>query len=52
MGFDHVETMVGGHYAGLGGDGDIPSPPNVHHYERWLHAGGMGAKRNEQYSSK
>ena len=24
MGFDHVETMVGGHYAGLGGDGDIP----------------------------
>lgn len=52
MGFDHVETMVGGHYAGLGGDGDIPSPPNVHHYERWLHSGGMGAKRNEQYSSK
>ena len=25
MGFDHVETMVGGHYAGL--DAAIPAPP-------------------------
>jgi arylsulfatase A-like enzyme len=50
MGFDHVETMVGGHYAGL--DAAIPSPPNAHHYERWLHDGGMGNKRNEEYRTK
>ena len=32
-----------GHYAGLDAK-PIPAPPDAHHYERWLHAGGMGAK--------
>lgn len=41
MGFDHVETMVLGHYART-----IPKPPpHALHYERWLYADGNGEEK-------
>jgi arylsulfatase A-like enzyme len=38
MGFDHMETMMLGHYA----NGRPTPPPNSLHYERWLFADGRG----------
>lgn len=38
MGFDHMETMMIGHYA----NGRPTPPPDSLHYERWLYADGRG----------
>jgi arylsulfatase A-like enzyme len=41
MGFDHMETMMLGHYA----NGQPTPPPNALHYERWLYADGHGPEK-------
>lgn len=41
MGFDHMETMMIGHYA----NGRPTPPPNSLHYERWLYADNRGAEK-------
>ena len=41
MGFDHMETMMLGHYA----NGRPTPPPNSLHYERWLYADGRGHEK-------
>lgn len=41
MGFDHMETMILGHYS----QGRPGPPPDVLHYERWLYADGRGPEK-------
>jgi len=41
MGFDHMETMMLGHYA----NGAPTPPPNALHYERWLFADSRGEEK-------
>lgn len=48
MGFDHMETMILGHYAQA-----RPSPPpDVLHYERWLYADGRGPEKIDLWETR
>ncbi len=41
MGFDHMETMILGHYT----HGRPAPPPDTLHYEKWLYADGRGPEK-------
>ena len=48
MGFQHVETMVLGHYANTT---PMP-PPNALHYERWFFEDGLGNEKIKQWQTR
>ena len=48
MGFQHVETMVLGHYANT----TPKPPPNALHYERWFFEDGLGNEKIKQWQTR